>query len=411
MFRRALISVLDVLFKSGTLVTTFANGEIKKFGDGTGAPVHIRFVTSKAERSMLFNPGLAFPEGYMDGTIEFLAGDPMAFLTLLYGRNKAPGATTWRYRMMDWFRLTMRRFFQINTLRQARKNAAHHYDLDLRLYDLFLDPDRQYSCAYYESPEASLEEAQRAKIRHLVSKLHLQGGESVLEIGCGWGGMALYLAKFCQAKVTGVTLSQEQYQEASRLAAGEDGSPDAKFLLSDYRNVDGKFDRILSVAMLEAVGLGHYEEYFRKCRSLLSDDGVLVVHSVGKANGPGFTHPFIRKYIFPGGHAPALSEIIPIIEKAGFFITDIEILRLHYAETLKAWRENFMANRDKAREIYDDRFCRMWEFYLAGFESAFRYQYLMNFQIQMTPKRETLPLTRTYMAEAEEKLRKISEKS
>lgn len=406
MIRAALKSVLGHLFKNGTLIATFCDGTQQRFGDGTGEAVHIRFVTSRAERKMLQNPSLGFPESFMNSEIEFDKGDIMAFMQLLFERNKRPGDTTWRLRLMDKIGHLVRRFQQINSARNARRNVAHHYDLNAEMYDLFLDSDRQYSCAYYEKPDATLEEAQLAKKRHLASKMLLNGGEKILDIGCGWGGTGLYLAKNFKADVTGVTLSEEQQKIATERTIKERQSDKAKFLLKDYRNLDEKFDRIVSVGMFEHVGVNNYGEFFTQCRNLLKDDGVMVLHSIGRHNGPGFTHPFIRKYIFPGGYIPALSEVIPIIEKAGFHITDIEILRLHYAETLLAWRNNFMANRERAKEIYDEKFCRMWEFYLAGSEASFRYQNMMNFQIQLTPKRETLPLTRDYLFETENKLRK-----
>jgi len=405
MIRSALKSVLGHLFKNGALIATFSDGSQQTFGDGTGEPVHIRFVTPRAERKMLQNPNLGFPESFMEEEIEFDHGDVMSFITLLLERNKRPGDTTWRLRMIDKIAFLIRRARQLNSARSSRKNVARHYDLNAEMYDLFLDADRQYSCAYYETPDATLEEAQLAKKRHLASKMLLMGGEKILDIGCGWGGTGLYLAKHFKADVTGVTLSEEQHAIANERAADEKQADRAKFLLQDYRQLDEKFDRIISVGMFEHVGIGNFKEYFEKCRALLNDDGVMVLHSIGRNNGPGFTHPFIRKYIFPGGYIPALSEVIPIIEKAGFHITDIEILRLHYAETLLAWRKNFLANRERAKEIYDEKFCRMWEFYLAGSEASFRYQNMMNFQIQLTPKRETLPLTRDYLFEAENKLR------
>ncbi|MEM7215413.1 MAG: cyclopropane-fatty-acyl-phospholipid synthase family protein [Pseudomonadota bacterium] len=405
MFRRALNSVLRHLFKNGSLIVTFSDGTTNSFGDETGEPVHIRFVTPCAERKMVLNPSLGFPEGFMDQEIEFEQGDVMAFMALLFERNVRPGNTTWRLRLMDWIGVCVRRFQQRNSRAAARRNVAHHYDLNAEFYDLFLDSDRQYSCAYFETSDATLEEAQLAKKRHIASKLYLDGGEKVLDIGCGWGGMGLYLAREFGASVTGVTLSEEQYEIANQRAVDAGLSGNAEFLLEDYRNVGEKFDRIVSIGMFEHVGVNFYREFFDKCRSLLKDDGVMVLHSIGRDNGPGFTHPFIRKYVFPGGYIPALSEVVPIVEKAGLHITDIEILRLHYAETLSAWRKNFMANRDRAREIYDEKFCRMWEFYLAGSESSFRHQYMMNFQLQLTPKRETLPITRDYMFETEKNLR------
>jgi cyclopropane-fatty-acyl-phospholipid synthase len=283
--------------------------------------------------------------------------------------------------------------------------VAHHYDLDGRLYSLFLDADRQYSCAYFETPDTSLDDAQLAKKRHLAAKLLLDKPDTrVLDIGCGWGGLGLYLADVTGADVTGVTLSQEQHAIANERAAERGLSQHARFELQDYRDVPGPFDRIVSVGMFEHVGVGHYDEFFKQCARLLADDGVMVLHSIGRSEGPSVTNPWISKYIFPGGYIPALSEVLPYIEKHGLLVTDIEILRLHYAETLKAWRERFMAHREEAERIYDRRFVRMWEFYLAASEMSFRDQNMMNFQIQITKKQGVTPMTRDYMLETERAL-------
>ena len=284
-------------------------------------------------------------------------------------------------------------------------NVAHHYDLDGRLYSLFLDADKQYSCAYFETPDASLDEAQLAKKRHLAAKLLVKPGDRVLDIGSGWGGLGLYLAEMTGADVTGVTLSTEQLQVSNARAAEKNLTQSAKFLLEDYRDIPGPFDRIVSVGMFEHVGVDFYEAYFRRCAELLADDGVMVLHSIGRSDPPDVTNPWIAKYIFPGGYIPALSEVIPVIEKAGLLVCDIEILRLHYAETLKAWRERFMARRDEAVRLYDERFARMWEFYLAASEMSFRKQNLMNFQIQITKRQGVVPMTRDYIAHEEAKLR------
>ena len=277
------------------------------------------------------------------------------------------------------------------------------YDLKDELYDLFLDPDRQYSCAYFRSPDDSLEQAQTNKKRHIAAKLLLRPGMKVLDIGSGWGGMGLFLGREFDADVTGVTLSKEQHTVSSRRAL-EGGLADrVRFKLLDYRHEPGSYDRIVSVGMFEHVGAAHFVEYFTKVKALLKDDGVMLLHAIGRMEPPGGTNTWLKKYIFPGGYTPALSEVLAAIEKVGLYVTDIEILRMHYAETLRHWRLRFLANRDKVKALagYDDRFCRMWEFYLAGCEIAFRYMNQMVFQIQVARRPEAVPFTRDYMVDAE----------
>ena len=304
-------------------------------------------------------------------------------------------------------RYLYRRLTQLNWRRRARRNVAHHYDLDDRLYSLFLDADRQYSCAYFETPDQSLDDAQLAKRRHLTAKLLTRAGQRVLDIGCGWGGLALYLAENCGAQVTGITLSEHQLAAARARAAEKGLTATAEFRLQDYREVVGPFDRIVSVGMFEHVGVGFYEEFFRKCRAALADDGVMLLHAIGRSEGPSVTNPWIGKYIFPGGYIPALSEVLPAVERAGLMVTDIEILRLHYAETLKAWRQRFLAHRDAVERIYDQRFVRMWEFYLAASEMAFREQGLMVFQMQLTRRQGVVPITRDYIERETARLREL----
>jgi cyclopropane-fatty-acyl-phospholipid synthase len=290
---------------------------------------------------------------------------------------------------------------------RARRNVAHHYDLDGRLYSLFLDADRQYSCAYFETPDQSLDDAQLAKKRHLAAKLIVEEHQRTLDIGCGWGGLALYLAEFCSAQVTGVTLSREQWQRANERAVEKNLTHSVDFRMQDYRDLREKFDRIVSVGMFEHVGLIFYDAFFRKAAELLSDDGVMLLHSIGRSEGPNVTNPWIAKYIFPGGYIPALSEVLPSIERAGLLITDVEILRLHYAETLQAWRERFLAHREEVERLYDQRFVRMWEFYLAASEVAFREQAMMVMQIQLTKRQDVVPITRDYIAHEEARLRAL----
>ena len=342
----------------------------------------------------------------MDGTFVVEQGSIADVLAIMLGQNNEVP----HWARLQWLlRYLYRRFQQFNPRRRARNNVAHHYDLDGRLYSLFLDADRQYSCGYFESPGQSLDDAQLAKKRHLAAKLLVEPDNSndlrVLDIGCGWGGLGLYLAETAGADVTGVTLSQEQHAIANERAAEKGLTERARFNLKDYRDVEGPFDRIVSVGMFEHVGVNHYDTFFRKSAQLLSDDGVMLLHAIGRSEGPGITNPWISKYIFPGGYIPALSEVLPRIESAGLLVTDIEILRLHYAETLKAWRERFLAHRDEVERIYDERFERMWDFYLASSEMSFREQNMMVFQIQITKRQGVVPMTRDYIVREERRLR------
>jgi cyclopropane-fatty-acyl-phospholipid synthase len=383
---------------------TTASGAEFSCGDGTGTPVAVRFLTTEAERRVLLNPELTLGEIYMDGTFVVENGSIADVLAILLDQPEI--LPRWA-KLQWWLRYLVRHAQQFNPRPRARDNVARHYDLDGRLYSLFLDADKQYSCAYYETPDATLDDAQLAKKRHLAAKLLIERGDRVLDIGSGWGGLGLYLAEMTGANVTGVTLSTEQLQVSNARAAEKNLARSAQFLLEDYRDIPGPFDRIVSVGMFEHVGVDFYETYFRRCAELLTDDGVIVLHSIGRSDGPDVTNPWIAKYIFPGGYIPALSEVIPAIERAGLLVCDIEILRLHYAETLKAWRERFMARREEAVRLYDERFARMWEFYLATSEMSFRKQNMMNFQIQITKRQGVVPMTRDYIALEEAKLRGI----
>ncbi|HEX4080771.1 MAG TPA: cyclopropane-fatty-acyl-phospholipid synthase family protein [Rhizomicrobium sp.] len=354
---------------------------------------------------LALNPELELGQLYMDGRLTVENGDISDLLDLLM-RNLAtvrPGGTLALLRRLR--RLT-RWLAQHNDSSRARRNVAHHYDLSGQLYELFLDRDRQYSCAYFSAPGETLEEAQIGKKRHIAAKLRLdEPGLSVLDIGSGWGGLALDLARDCGAKVLGVTLSEEQIALARRRAQSAGLAERCRFELVDYRALSGTFDRIVSVGMFEHVGVPYYPAFFAKMHALLKDDGVALLHTIGRSDGPGVTNPWIAKYIFPGGYTPALSEIIPVIERAGLIVTDVEVLRLHYAETLKEWRRRFKAQWNAAAELYDERFCRMWEFYLAGAEMAFRREGQVVYQIQIARRIEALPLTRDYMFESERTMR------
>jgi cyclopropane-fatty-acyl-phospholipid synthase len=403
---RLLQHVLDRMVRRGDLLVTMASGRSVRFGDGSGERVAVRFADKRAQRELLLAPDLKLGELYMDGRLIVEQGDIHAFLDLLLAPTLGkPDPLV--VRVMEWFRLRYRRIAQANGLARSRRNVAHHYDLDGRLYDLFLDEDRQYSCAYYERPDATLEEAQLAKRRHIAAKLAIRPGDRVLDIGCGWGGLGLYLGQTAGAgEVLGVTLSTEQLGVAQERAAAAGIADRVAFELRDYRTLDGTFDRIVSVGMFEHVGVGNYAKFFETCRDRLAEGGVMLLHTIGLVDGPHSSNPFIDKYIFPGGALPALSELTPIIERCGLVLTDVEVLRLHYAYTLRDWRERFMARRDEAVKLYDERFYRMWEYYLAACEQAFRYRGVVVFQLQLARRQEAVPLTRTYIAEAEEALRR-----
>lgn len=401
-----LFRFLRATIRHGSLTVIDARGKPHHFGSKTAVtkPVTVRLTDPALEWKLGLHPGLYAGEAYMDGTLQMVEGGLYDFIDLVtrnVGFHPLGPAGT----LMQRVGLGLRRFIQQrNPLDRSRRNVAHHYDLSRQFYDLFLDADRQYSCAYFPRAGMSLEQAQEAKKRHIAAKLMLKPGCHVLDIGCGWGGMALTLATLADVRVTGITLSTEQLAVARERATAAGLSDRVRFELCDYRELPGRFDRIVSVGMFEHVGAPQYPTFFAKVRDLLADDGIAVLHSIGRAEGPGTTNPWIRKYIFPGGYSPALSEVTPSIEGAGLWLTDLEIWRLHYAETLRHWRERFMAHREKARALYDERFCRMWEFYLAGSECAFRHQGHMVFQAQLARSVDTVPLARDYMLTDERRM-------
>jgi cyclopropane-fatty-acyl-phospholipid synthase len=402
---RLLSIFLSRFIHNGSLTVTTAAGNVYTFGDGSGAPVSVRLANATAQRAVLLDPELRLGEAYMDGSLVVERGSIADLLEILF-RQERIAAPTWALPPRA-IRHSFRRVQQFNPRSRSRRNVAHHYDLDGRLYQLFLDADQQYSCAYFESERQSLDDAQLAKRRHLAAKLRVAPGATVLDIGCGWGGLALYLAETAKARVTGITLSKEQHARATERALERGQAQQASFRLEDYRDVGGRFDRIVSVGMFEHVGVGFYDTYFRKCAQLLADDGVFLLHTIGRSSSPAVTNPWIAKYIFPGGYIPALSEVLPAIERARLVVTDVEILQLHYAETLKAWRARFLAHREEAERLYDERFVRMWEFYLASSEMAFRESDMVVFQIQMAKRKGVIPQTRDYIGQEEARLRAI----
>ncbi len=393
-------SVLKRFVVRGRLTVRWPDGRVSVYAGppGSGPAAGIELRDAETVRRLLLNPALGVGESYMEGGLlpyECSLYEMLDVLMLNLATNAA-GHPVARVRDMAG-RLT-RRIVQFNPASRARRNVAHHYDLNGRLYSLFLDRDRQYSCAYFPRGDETLEEAQAAKKRHIATKLCLDRPDlSVLDIGCGWGGLALTLARDYGARVTGITLSAEQLAEARKRAAAEGLDDRVRFELLDYRAVDRPFDRIVSVGMFEHVGIGHYRTFFDIVSRRLRPDGVALLHYIGRTDCPGRTNPWIAKYIFPGGYCPALSEVTPAIESAGLLVTDIEVLRLHYAETLRHWRWRFAANRDAIASLYDERFCRMFEFYLAGAELTFRREWQVIHQIQLGHLGAPVPLTRTYM--------------
>jgi cyclopropane-fatty-acyl-phospholipid synthase len=399
-----LAQVLARLLGEGQLTIIDAVGRPHRIeGARPGPSVTLRVHSWWTGVRVALRPRLALGEAYMDGTLTVEEGGDIYDLLDLLGRNIAALETTPMVRLSYTLQRWLRVLEQYNPVGKAQRNVAHHYDLNGQLYDFFLDRDRQYSCAYFKTGEEPLEQAQLDKKRHIAAKLLLRPGQRVLDIGSGWGGMGLFLSRQFGVDVTGVTLSKEQHAVSSRRAL-EDGVADTvRFKLLDYRQEAGTYDRIVSVGMFEHVGVAHYIEFFTKVKALLADDGVMLLHSIGRMEPPGATNTWLRKYIFPGGYTPAMSEVLTAIEKVGLWVTDIEVLRLHYAETLRQWRQRFLANREQIKQMagYDDRFCRMWDFYLAGCEVAFRYMNQMVFQIQIARRQDAVPLTRDYLIDAE----------
>ena len=401
-----LTRLFNKMIRDGELTIVDHKGSVHRFGSPSAhlAPVRFRFTDAATARAVALGPAMGAGEGYMNGTLVMEEGSIFDLVSLVTYNVRWDRANPVRLGLWRQAAIAAR-LDQLNFERRARRNVAHHYDLSDRLYDLFLDADRQYSCAYYEHADDTLEVAQSHKKAHIAAKLDLKPGQRVLDIGCGWGGMALYLHRVAGVDVTGITLSAEQLKVARARAAAAGVADHVRFELIDYRALTGRFDRIVSVGMFEHVGLPHYRTFFDKVHSLLAPDGVALIHSIARADGPGATDPWTAKYIFPGGYAPALSQITPAVEKAWLWITDVEVLRLHYALTLEEWYRRTVAAEDRIVALYDARFFRMWQFYLSAAVAAFRHDGHMNVQLQLTRTRDALPITRDYMAAAEAKYR------
>jgi cyclopropane-fatty-acyl-phospholipid synthase len=404
------MTLLDRLFstliRSGPLTVIDAGGGARTYGAPAPdlKPLTIRLADRATARRIVRNPALGFGEAYMDGRLTIEGGDIRDLLDLIgfnirWEKENPVRAALWRPR---WLAAALDAW---NWRRRSRRNVAHHYDLSDRLFELFLDPDRQYSCAYFTHPGASLEEAQAAKMAHVAAKLRLEPGQRVLDLGCGWGGLALYLARVAGVDVTGITLSAEQVKYAREKVAAAGLSDRVRFELLDWRDVQGNFDRIISVGVLEHVGPPHYRAFFERCHDLLAPDGVALVHTIGRADGPAATDRWVAKYIFPGGYVPALSQIAPAVECSWLWLTDLEVWRLHYARTLDCWYDRVQDAGAEIAALYDERFLRMWLFYLAGGRAAFRHDGHLVFQLQLARRRDIVPPTRDYIAEAEAGLR------
>lgn len=394
--------VLRKIVVKGALTMVDTKGVAHSYrGRETGPVVTMNLHTPSLPWRILLNPDLALGEAYMDGSLTVSRGDIFDAIFILMDNMERSGGYALGHVSGALSRM-VRRLQQYNPAPVAHRNVRHHYDLSGDLYRLFLDSDLQYSCAYFRSPADLIEEAQRNKKIHIAAKLVLdRPGLRVLDIGSGWGGLALDIARMSSANVTGVTSSEEQLKVARQRAADAGMESRVNFQLADYRAVEGQFDRIVSVGMFEHVGVNHYDEFFTVCRRLLAPGGVALLHTIGRSDGPGANSAWIRRYIFPGGYSPALSEVVPAIERSGMWVTDIEVLRYHYAETLRAWRRRFLANRSTAVALYDDRFARMWEFYLAASECVFRYSNHVVFQIQFSRRKDSVPGTRDYIADWE----------
>jgi len=392
----------SLLVRSGPLTVIDAAGAVRAYGDPAPGvkPLTIRLADRATERRILRNPALGFGEAYVDGRLTVEDGDIRDLLDLIgfnirWEKENPVRAALWRPRRFAAALSTW------NWRRRSRRNVAHHYDLSDRLFALFLDADLNYSCAYFADPAMNLEDAQAAKQAYIAAKLKIEPGQRVLDIGCGWGSMALHLARTAEVEVTGITLSEEQLHAARARAAAAGLSHRLRFELADYRDVAGRFDRIVSIGMFEHVGPPYYGAFFERCRELLTEDGLMLLHTIGRADGPGATDPWLAKYIFPGGYVPALSQIAPAIERSWLWLTDLEVLRGHYERTLACWYERVAAARDEIVALYDERFFRMWSYYLAGGIAAFRHDGHVVFQLQLARRRDTAPATRHYMLAAQ----------
>ena len=388
-------TLLQKIIKKGHLVWVKSNGTELEFGDKSGTFIKMKTTNAFSEIKMLMNPSLHLGESYMNGSLILEEGNIHDLLKLIFV-NSESNADHWAIKIDKVIRTIRNKIVSGNYIIKSKKNVAHHYDLSDKLYELFLDKDRQYSCAYFNSPNDTLEQAQMNKKELIAKKLLLEEGQNVLDIGSGWGGMASYLSKRSNVKVKGVTLSEEQFAYSKQRKINE-SLDQVEYHLQDYRNVNESYDRIVSVGMFEHVGTSHYQEFFNKIYELLNEKGVALIHTIGRIDQPTTNDAWIEKYIFPGGYIPALSEVMQRVEKSGLTTTDIQVLKFHYAETIKRWRYNFYNNIDKVKEFYDEKFCRMWDFYLSSSQASFEESTLVIYQLQLSKDKKTVPDSRDYL--------------
>jgi cyclopropane-fatty-acyl-phospholipid synthase len=392
--------MLKSFVRTGTLTVIDAEGGTHTFGGAPGPKVTMRLTDPKLYKSLFFNPELAAGEAYMDGRMSFENSTLRDFLTL-FSMNRLTLGSYPLQKVLRKISRGLKRFQQANPVGKAEKNVAHHYDIGNEFYRLFLDKGMQYSCAYFTSDGDTLEDAQQNKLRLIAAKLNLKPGQRVLDIGSGWGDMAIYLARIENVSMLGVTLSKEQCSLSNEKAKQLGLADRVRFELRDYRKVNETFERIVSVGMFEHVGVHHYGEFFAKVNELLTPDGVMLLHSIGHMSPPGTASPWLRKYIFPGAYSPALSEVFTAVEQNSLWVTDLEFLRVHYAKTLAQWEKRFQANRTEVARMYDERFCRMWEFYLISAEMMFRTGSQLVFHMQLAKKRDAVPIVRDYITDVQ----------
>ena len=392
-----LVSFLNNLFKYDGFELIDSNS--KKYVIGKPIkekPIVLKLLDQKLMQKLLLYPDLYFGEAYMDGSLVIQNGTITEFLDLAF-KNIGRGNINSYGAVIKKLRGTYRYLTSFNKIAKSKENVAHHYDISEKLYDLFLDENRQYSCAYFKNDDDTLEQAQNNKIHHIIKKLNIQPDQKVLDIGSGWGTLALAIAKETKASVTGITLSENQFEYSKNKAKEMNLSNQVEFKLIDYRQLNEKFDRVVSVGMFEHVGRKFYKTYFNKVFKLLNEKGIALIHTIGSSMPPRDPQPWIQKYIFPGGYTPSLSEVANPIENSGLIVSDIEVLRMHYAHTLRNWKERFLSKKDIVLEMFDEKFFRMWEFYLVGCEMAFKWSDQVVFQLQLTKKLKATPITRDYI--------------
>ena len=393
----SLISFLNNLFKQDGFELIDSNSKKYVIGNPTkDKPIVIRFLDQKLMQKLLINPDLYFGEAYMNGSLVIENGTLTDFLDLAF-KNIGRGNINSYGAVIKKIKGTFGYLTNLNKIIKSKENVAHHYDISEKLYDLFLDKNRQYSCAYFKNDSDTLEEAQSNKIHHIIKKLNIQPNQKVLDVGSGWGTLALAIAKETNASVTGITLSENQFEYSQNKAKEMNLSNQVDFKLIDYRQLNEKFDRIVSVGMFEHVGRNFYRTYFNKVFQLLNEKGIALIHTIGSSMPPRDPQPWIQKYIFPGGYTPSLSEISKPIEKSGLIVSDIEVLRMHYAHTLRNWKERFLSKKDTVLDMFDEKFFRMWEFYLASCEMAFKWGDQVVFQLQLAKDNSSVPNTRDYI--------------